>query len=387
MRNYFSISNMTAGFIGVLVGFTGSAVLVFEAASTAGASQAEISSWLLALSIGISITCIGLSLRYRIPILTGWSTPGAALLITNLTGISMAEAIGAFIFSALLTILVGISGLFEKVMSYIPRSLSAAMLAGILINFGIKIFSSMQDQFILVSSMFIIYLIGKRIIPRYVIIIVLCIGVLIAWFYQLIQFDNVHITFPSPVFTMPVFSIPILFSVGFPLFIITMSSQNIPGALVIYNSGYSPPISPLISWTGLITMILAPFGCYGVCLAAITAAICTGEEADCDPNNRYKATVFAGICWIIIGAFGATIVTLFHAFPKELVLTIAGLALLSTIANSLKIALEVEDEREAALITILASVSGLSLYGIGSACCGLLIGSVAMLIMKYQRNN
>jgi len=383
--NYFSFSNMTAGFVAVMVGFTSSAVLVFQAAATAGASPAEISSWLFALGMSMAITCISLSLYYRLPILTGWSTPGAALLVTSLSGVAMPEAIGAFIFAAFLTILTGITGLFEKVIAHIPRALTSAMLAGILIHFGMNIFVAMQDQLLLISGMLICYLMGKRFFPRYVILFVLLVGILIAEGQGLFHIENLHMTLATPIFTHPVFSLATLISVGIPLFIVTMTSQNIPGIAVLNASGYHPPISPVISFTGFINFILAPFGSYSISLAALTAAICSSKEADVNPNLRYKSTIFAGICWFFIGIFGATVVTLFFAFPKELVLAIAGLALLSTIGNSLKIALDSEAQREPALITILISASGFTLFGIGAAFWGLIAGIASSMILNWGK--
>ncbi|MDP3562767.1 MAG: benzoate/H(+) symporter BenE family transporter [Legionellaceae bacterium] len=385
MLKYFSFSNITAGFVAVLVGFTSSAVIVFQAATTAGASPAEISSWLFALGLSLSATCIGLSLYYKMPILTGWSTPGAALLATSLSGLTMPEAIGAFIFAAVLTILSGITGLFQKVMDHIPRSLTSAMLAGILLHFGMNVFIAMQHQASLVCSMLVMYLIGKRFFPRYVIILVLLIGILVASVQGLFHIANCHFAFSSPIFTIPVFSWPALISVGIPLFIVTMTSQNLTGIAVLNNSGYRPPISPVISWTGLATLIFAPFGCYSISLAAITAAICTGKEADNNQATRYKATIFAGLCWLGIGAFGATVVAVFFAFPSELILAIAGLALFSTIGSSLKVALDVEAEREPAVITILVSASGLSLFGIGAAFWGLIAGILSSMLLNWHK--
>ena len=378
---------MAAGFVAVMVGFTSSAVLVFQAATIAGASPAEISSWLFALGISMATTCIGLSLYYRVPILTGWSTAGAALLVTSLAGVSMPEAIGAFVFAALLTILTGVTGLFEKAVTHIPRALISAMLAGILIHFGMNIFVAMQDQFVLISAMLTTYLIGKRSFPRYVIIFVLLVGILIAEFEGLFHLEHFHFTLATPIFTFPVFSLSALVSVGIPLFMVTMTSQNIPGVAVLNAANFRPPISPIISWTGLTNLILAPFGSYSICLAALTAAICTSSEADINPSNRYKSTVFAGICWLLIGVFGATIVTVFFAFPKELVLAIAGLALLSTIGNSLKIALEEESQREPALITILVSASGITLFGIGAAFWGLIAGILASMMLNWRKKD
>jgi len=385
MCKYFSFSNITAGFIAVMVGFTSSAVLVFQAATTAGASPAEISSWIFALGMSMATTCIGLSLYYRTPILTGWSTPGAALLVTSLTGVSMPEAIGAFIFAALLSVLTGVTGIFEKIITHIPRALTSAMLAGILIHFGMNVFIAMQQQFVLIAAMLITYLIGKRAFPRYVIIFVLLVGVLIAEIEGLFQLDNLHLTLAYPIFTFPVFNLSTILSVGIPLFFVTLTSQNIPGVAVLNASGYYPPISPIISWTSLVNLLLAPFGSYSISLAALTAAICTSKEADIDPKNRYKATIFAGICWLLIAIFGATIVTLFFAFPKELVLAIAGLALLGTIANSLKTALEEETQREPALITVLVCASGITLLGIGAAFWGLVAGILSSMVLNWRK--
>ena len=385
MPNYFSISNIVAGFIAVLIGFTSSAVIVFQAASIAGASPAEISSWLFALGLSIASTCIGFSLYYRQPILVGWSTPGAALLATSLVGLSMPEAIGAFIFASFLIIISGITGIFERIMVHIPRSLTSAMLAGILLHFGMNVFTAMQNQFPLVFTMLITYLIGKRLFPRYVIILVLIAGIASAAIEGLFHLENFHFTFAVPIFTMPVFSLSALISVGIPLFIVTMTSQNVPGIAVMNASGFNPPISPLISWTGIATLLFAPFGCYSIGLAAITAAICTGEEADEDPASRYKSTIIAGLCWLFIGVFGATVVTLFFAFPSELILALAGLALFSTIGSSLKVALDDDDQREPAIITILIAASGLSLFGIGAAFWGLVAGTIASVLLNWKK--
>lgn len=385
MSKNFSFSNLTAGFVAVLVGFTSSGVIVFQAATSAGANPAEISSWLFALGLSIALTSIGFSLYYRMPILTGWSTPGAALLATSLAGISMSEAVGAFVVAAVLTILSGVTGIFQKVMEHIPRPLTSAMLAGILLNFGINVFTAMQHQAPMVCTMLIMYLIGKRFFPRYVIIMVLLIGVAVANAEGLFRIDQCHIAFSTPIFQMPTFSLTALFSIGIPLFVVTMTTQNIPGIAVLNNSGYQPSISPIIGLTGLANLIFAPFGCYSISLAAITAAICTGKEADLNPSQRFKATIFAGICWLIIATFGATVVAIFYAFPHELILSIAGLAVFSTIGSSINTALSTDQHREAAVITILVSASGLSLFGIGAAFWGLIAGIFATLLLNWNK--
>ncbi len=385
MLKYFSFANMTAGFVAVLIGFTGSAAIVFQAATTAGASPAEISSWLFALGLSIAVTCIGFSRYYRMPILIGWSTPGAALLVTSLAGVSMPEAIGAFIFSAFLTILAGTTGLFETIMNRIPRSLTSAMLAGILLHFGMNVFVAMQSQVTLVCAMLMAYLIGKRFYPRYIILIVLLVGVFTANWEGLFYLDHIKLSLPMPIFTSPVFTLSTLISVGIPLFIVNTTSQNIPGIAVLHSSGYTPPISKLVSWSGLTMLILAPFGCFSIGFAAMPASMCTGKEADNNTANRYKSTIFAGLCWLIIGAFGATVVAIFFSFPKELVMALAGLALLSTISSSLKTALEEETHREPAIITLLVCASGVSLLGIGAAFWGLIAGILSSTCLNWNK--
>lgn len=377
---------MAAGFIAVLVGFTSSAVIVFQAATTAGASPQEISSWLFALGLSLAASCIGLSLYYRMPILAGWSTPGAALLVTSLSGVNMSEAIGAFIFAAILTILSGVTGVFEKIQTHIPRSLTAAMLAGILLHFGENVFVALQSELTLVSTMLLTYLLGKRFFPRYAIILVLVVGIAVASLEGLFQLETFQWQFAAPIFTMPVFSFSTLISIGIPLFIVTMTSQNMPGMAIINAAGFNPPMSPIISWIGTSTLLFAPFGCYSISLAAITAAICTGKEADNNPATRYRSTVFAGLCWLAIGVLGASVVTLFTAFPKALVLALAGLALISTVGNSLNVALSDESQREPAIITILVCASGFSLYGIGSAFWGLIAGVVSTYLLNAHKN-
>jgi benzoate membrane transport protein len=377
MRELLTVSRFTAGFVAVLVGYTSSAVIVFQAATAAGATTAEISSWLWALGIGMAITSIGLSLYYRNPVLTAWSTPGAALLVTGLSGLSMNEAVGVFLFSSMLITLTGVTGWFEKIMQHVPRSLAAAMLAGVLLQFGLALFNALETQIFLVSAMLGTYLIAQRLLPRYVIPLALLIGLVIAWMQGLLKLDGLDWELASPVFMMPEFSLSALIGVGIPLFIVTMASQNVPGIAALRANGYETPASPLIGWTGLTGVVLAPFGGFSYNLAAITAAICMGKEADPDPEKRYLASVWAGLFYLLTGLFGATVAALFTAFPGELVMAIAGLALLGTIGNSLAISLAETHGREAALLTFVITASGITFLEIGSAFWGLIIGLLA----------
>ncbi|MHB0777452.1 benzoate/H(+) symporter BenE family transporter [Halomonas sp. WWR20] len=382
-----SLSAIVAGFIAVLVGYSSSAAIIFQAADAAGASQAQISSWLWALGLGTGVTSLGLSLYYRMPLLTAWSTPGAALLATSLPGVPMSEAIGAFLFSAVLITLCGVTGLFERVMHRIPQALASAMLAGVLLRFGMDVFVAMQSRFWVPFAMFVAYLVGKRLWPRYAIVGVLVIGVGIAASQGLLHFEDFVFSLSVPVFTAPEFSLSTLVGVGIPLFVVTMASQNLPGIAVIRASGYTPSLSPLIGWTGIVTLLLAPFGGYALNLAAITAAICMGREAHPDPDRRYVASVAAGVFYTLTGVFGATVGALFAAFPHELILAVAGLALLATIGTSLAVAVKDDAHREPALITFLVTASGVTLVGIGSAFWGLVAGLLAQGLLHWRRTS
>ena len=380
-----SFSALAAGFVTVLVGFASSAVIVFQAAQALGASEGEIASWMWALGLGMGVTCIALSLRYRMPVVTAWSTPGAAMLIASSTGVPYAEAIGAFVLSAILMAVAGFSGVFERSLSRIPVSLASGMLAGVLLRFGLDVFVSMQTQLLMALAMFVTYLCGRRLFPRYAVIATLAMGIAIAAASGLLHLETVRLEWARPVFTTPALSLASLFGIALPLFIVTMTSQNVPGVAVIRASGYQVPISPVIGWTGVVNAVLAPFGAFALNLAAITAAICMGREAHHDPDRRYVAAICAGLFYVLIGLFGATVAALFTAFPKELVMAIAGIALLGTIGNSLAAALREENEREPALIAFLVTASGVSFAGIGSAFWGLLAGALTLLIWRHKR--
>ena len=385
MGRFFNLSHLSAGFIAVLVGYTSSAAIVFQAATAAGAGPEQISAWLLALGLGMGFTCIGLSLYYRSPVLTAWSTPGAALLATSLVGVPMSEAIGAFLFASLLLTIFGFTGWVETFMKHVPKSLAAAMLAGVLLRFGLDAFVSLRTQPAMVALMLAIYLGGRRLNSRYTIPLTFLGGLLWAAQGGLIHGEALSVTLAQPIFTAPTFSLSTLIGVGIPLFIVTMASQNVPGIAVLRANGYQTPVSPLIGWTGLTGLLLGPFGGYQFNLAAITAAICMSPEADRKPERRYLAAVWAGIFYLVTGLLGATVAGLFTALPKELVAAIAGIALLGTIGNSLTGALLEEKGRDAALITFLVTASGLTLYGIGSAFWGLLFG-LAVLKINPGRN-
>ncbi|KRA54213.1 hypothetical protein ASD77_06215 [Pseudoxanthomonas sp. Root65] len=379
-----SLSAIAAGFVTVLVGFASSAVIVFQAAQSLGASPAEISSWMWALGLGMGLTCIGLSLRYRMPVVTAWSTPGAAMLISSAAGLPLSDAIGAFLLSALLIAVCGFSGFFERMISRIPVSLASGMLAGVLLRFGIDAFAAMKTQLGMVLTMFAVYLLARRLLPRYAVILTLLVGIAFAAGLGLLHVDGLSLQLATPIFIAPTFSFAAVVGIALPLFIVTMASQNVPGVAVIRASGYPIPISPVVGWTGVANLLLAPFGAFALNLAAITAAICMGREAHEDASRRYVAAIAAGVFYVVVGLFGATVAALFAAFPKELILAIAGIALLGTIGNSLAAALREEGDREPALVTFLVTASGLSLGGIGAAFWGLVAGVVTLLVLRRR---
>jgi benzoate membrane transport protein len=381
----FSVPALVAGFVTVLVGFTSSAVLVFEAARALGADDAQIASWMWALGIGMSLTCALPSLRWRMPVVTAWSTPGAAMLITAGAGVRLEEAVAGFMVSALLIVASGFSGWFERMMNRIPIALASAMLAGVLLRFGIEAFSSMQARFELVFPMFAAWLLVRRLLPRYAVMAALVVGVAIAGFGGELRTEGLGLSLAMPVWTTPSLSLAAVVGIALPLYVVTMASQNLPGVAVIRASGYPVPISPMIGWTGVATLVLAPFGGFAINLAAITAAICMGPEAHEDRSRRYVASVAAGGFYLVIGLFGATVAAVFAAFPRELIMAIAGLALIGTIGNGLAAAVAGERDREAAVVTFLVTASGLSLAGIGAAFWGLVAGVLTLLVLNLRR--
>ena len=380
-----SLSAIAAGFVTVLVGFASSAAIVFQAAQALGATPAQTSSWMWALGLGMGVTCLGLSLRWKMPVVTAWSTPGAAMLVASAAGVPMSEAIGGFLLSALLITIAGFSGIFERMLSRIPVSLAAGMLAGVLLRFGLDAFAAIQTEPALVLGMLGTYLAARRWWPRYAVILTLAAGIGIAALAGSLHVAGLRLELARPVWTTPQLSVAAVLGIALPLFVVTMASQNVPGVAVIRASGYPVPISSAVGWTGAVNLALAPFGAFALNLAAITAAICMGPEAHADPARRYMAAVWAGVFYLLVGVFGATVASLFAAFPQALVLAIAGIALLGTLGGSLAAALREALAGEAALVTFLVTASRLSLAGIGAAFWGLIAGVIVRVALRRRR--
>jgi benzoate membrane transport protein len=382
----FSPSTVVAGFVAVLVGYTSSVAIIFQATVALGATAAQTASWLWALGLGMGLTSLALSLWTRQPVLTAWSTPGAALLAST-SGVEMPEAIGAFVVCGLLIAWAGASGWFEKLMDRIPVAIASALLAGVLARFGLDAVMSAKTAPALVLVMAAAYLLGRRLWPRYAVPGVLLVGIAYALGEGRLSFAGADTSqlFALPVWTAPHFTWHAAIGVALPLFIVTMASQNLPGVAAQRASGYQTPVSASIAVTGAATTLLAPFGGYAFNLAAITAAICMGREAHEDPARRYTAAVAAGIFYVLLGLAGGAVAILLSAFPRELVAAIAGLALLGTIAGAMASALKDEGHRDAAILTFLVCLCGISAFGIGAAFWGVVAGGIATLVASWRR--
>ncbi|MFB9903672.1 benzoate/H(+) symporter BenE family transporter [Allokutzneria oryzae] len=380
-----SLSSFVAALIAVVVSYSGPMVIVLTAAQAGHLTSGQTTSWLWAISVGSGLTCLVLSLWTKMPVITAWSTPGAALLVTSIGDYSYPAAVGAFVVSALAIALIGFSGVFGRLMALVPGPLVSAMLAGILFSFGVDAFRALGQGPLVAAAVLLGYVVAKRFSARYAVLAALVLGVLTAAVSGGLRFSGVGLELASPQWTTPVLDPAAIIGIGVPLFVVTMASQNAPGLAVLHASGYRPGDRLLVGGTGLTSLALAPFGCHGVNLAAITAAICTGQEAHPDSRRRYPAGVFCGLLYLLVGTFGAALLGVFTGLPKELVAAIAGVALLGALMSGLSGAMAEPEHREPALVTFLVTASGLSLLGIGSAFWGLVLGLIAHVVLTVRR--
>ena len=380
----FSLPAAFAGFVTFLIGISVSAVLVIQAAQILGATTEQITSWFWALGIGIGLSGLILSWKFKYPVATSWSTAGLALIIATGSGYNLHEAIGAFLVCGLITALLGFFGFFEKVLAYIPQSLTSSMLAGVLLKFGIAIFANMQDHWQFILSLLAVYIVSKRVWPRYCIVITVVIGIIICPFFMEFHPPVLHWTLAKPVWITPEFTWSAILGLALPLFVINMASQYLPGIAMIKSYGYRPHVNQLIGWTGATQTILAPFGCYTVNIAAISAAVSLDDQVHPDPAKRYIAGISCGFFYILMGLFAATLTSLLMSFPSLFIMALAGIALFGTISHNIAIAFHEPNDREAALLTFLCSASGVQFFGIGSAFWGLIVGIVVSLIFKVK---
>lgn len=378
---------IVAGLISVIVNYGGTFILVFQAAKVAGLSPELTASWVWSISIGVGATGVILSWLTREPIITAWSTPAAAFLVTALATTPYAEAVGAYLISAAAFVALGLSGWFERLIRLIPPGVAAGLLGGILLQFGIKAFGGMSVDPLLAGLLIVTYVVLKRFSARYAIVGILMLGLLFLHMQDRVDLSGLALKLAAPVLTMPAFSLNALLSVALPLFLITLTGQYMPGMLVLRNDGFKTSANPIVALTGLGSLLMAPFGSHAFNVAAITAAIATGREAHEDPSKRWIAGVAAGVSYILVGVFGVTLAAVFMALPATFITTLAGLALLGTIGGSLATALADLKTREASLITFLASAANITLLGIGGAFWGLVIGLVAHAALNGHPRN
>jgi benzoate membrane transport protein len=376
------IHPIVAGLISVIVNYGGTFILVFQAAKVAGLSPELTASWVWSVSIGVGVTGLVLSWVSREPIITAWSTPAAAFLVVALATTPYAEAVGAYMISAAAFVLLGLSGYFEKVIRLIPPGVAAGLLAGILLQFGIGAFGGMSIDPMLVGLLIGAYILLKRFTARYAVVGILAVGLAFLLIQGRLDLSGLGLQLAAPVFTQPEFSLNALLSVALPLFLITLTGQYMPGMLVLRNDGFSTSANPIVTLTGLGSLLMAPFGSHAFNIAAITAAICTGKDAHEEPSKRWIAGLAAGVFYILVGIFGVTLAAVFMAFPAAFITTLAGLALLGTIGSSLASAMADAKSREASLITFLAAAANITLFGIGGAFWGLLMGLAAYAVLN-----
>ncbi|MEK3912964.1 benzoate/H(+) symporter BenE family transporter [Paenibacillus sp. FSL H7-0331] len=378
------ISPTLAALISVIVNYGGTFILVFQAAKVAGLSPEMTASWIWSISIGVGVTGIWLSYRYREPIITAWSTPGVAFLVSALAVTPYAEAIGAYMISALGFIILGLSGMFERLVGLIPPGIASGLLAGILLQFGISAFGGAKVDPLLVVVLFVAYVVLRRYTSRYAVVGILVLGLIFLISTEKADFSNIKLAIASPVFVVPEFSVHALLGVALPLFVITLTGQYMPGMLVLRNDGFKTSANPILVVTGVGSLLTAPFGSHAFNAAAITAAICTGKDAHENSTKRYIAGIACGIFYIFVGIFGVTLAALFLTLPATFIATLAGLALLGTIGGSLTNALANPKGRETALITFLATAANVTLLGVGGAFWGLVAGLAAHIVIHGQ---
>lgn len=373
-----------AGFIAVLVSYSGPLVILFEAARVAHLPHEILVTWVWAISIGAAVTSIYLSWRFKVPIVTAWSAPGTVLLISLFPTLSINEMVGAYLTAAIIMLIIGISNSFDKLIRHIPRGIAAGMMGGILFQFATQAFQTINILPTLLLIMLLAFLLSKRYLPRYSVIVVFIIGLICTALLGKINLSQLHFVLTKPIFIAPEWSISSTLSLAIPLVLVSLTGQYIPGMAVLRLDGYHVAAKPIICISSIASLLTALFGGITVVLAAFTASLCTNKEVHPNPDKRYIAGISNGFFYLLGAIFASMIVTLFTVLPKELITILAGLGLLGVIVNNMTIVIEDQGNREAAIITFLATASGMSWLGLGSAFWGLIIGLIAAFLLKKE---
>ncbi|MDN7698553.1 benzoate/H(+) symporter BenE family transporter [Burkholderia semiarida] len=383
--NDWSVSAITAGFLAVLISYAGPLAIFFQASQAAHASNDMVSSWVWAISIGAGASGLFASWKLKVPVVTAWSAPGTALLVGLFPQLTLNQAVGAYITAALIILVIGITGYFDRLVRHIPRGIACGMMAGILLPFGMHAFSAATAQPLLGFGMIAAYVIFRRLLPRYSIVLVLLAGAALATLLGMTHLGNVSPSLARPIFIAPEWTLGTTLSLALPLVVVSLTGQFLPGMTILRVSGYHTSARPIITATSVMSLVVACFGGITIVLAAITAALCTGKDAHEDPDRRYIAGIANGVIYLIGGLFAGTIVTLFFALPKAFVAILAGLALIGAISANVHGIFEDDDHREASVITFLATASGMTWLGLGSAFWGIVIGSAAYVVLNRVR--
>ncbi|MFB9134618.1 benzoate/H(+) symporter BenE family transporter [Vibrio olivae] len=382
LKSLFNLGHISAGFTAVLVGYTSSVVIIIQAASAAGASPSQIEGWLLALGLAMGVSSIGFSWWFKKPVLTAWSTPGAAMLVTAVGDYSLNEAIGAFMVCGLMIVITGLISPLSRAIERIPAQLGTAMLGAILLPFCLRAFEPLATSPVIFTAMLVSYLIAKHLIPRYAMLTLLIVGVVCAASVGSFSQPVFSVSIATPQWFPAHIDLSAVINLALPLYVITMLSQNLPGVAMMKSYRYDVAVKPLLTGTGLCNILFAPFGGFSVNLAAISAAICMNEAVDSDKQQRYRAAIWAGVFYLIAGVFASTVVALFLALPQQVSHILAGLALLGTLMMCLQTAFHDVDYREPALLTFLVTLSGVNFAGVSATLWGLLIGLVYLQVTR-----
>ncbi|MGQ7262295.1 benzoate/H(+) symporter BenE family transporter [Vreelandella sp. V005] len=382
-----SIPAITAGFVAVLVSYSGPLAIFFQAAQSAEISSTMMTSWVWAISIGAAVSGIFLSLWLKVPVVTAWSAPGTALLVTLFPGLTLNEAVGAYLTAAVIIFLIGVTGSFDRIIRMIPPGIASAMMAGILFQFGVGVFDSVASVPALAIGMIIAYLLFKRLTPRYSLVLLLIAGITLAVLLEGASLEGVSLQLAEPQFIRPEWSWNATLSLAIPLVLVSLTGQFLPGMAILRTSGYSTPAKPIVIVASVTSFFTAFFGGITTVIAAITAAICTSKEAHEDPAKRYVAGVANGVFYLLGAIFAGTIVALFTSLPGEFVAVLAGLALLGAITSNINAFAAEKSHLEASVITFIATASGISFLGLGSAFWGVVVGALAYNLLHRRFNS
>jgi benzoate membrane transport protein len=360
-----------------MVGIAGALAVVLEAARAVGASPAETTSWVTALFLAMAVTSGLLSLWHRMPIITAWSTPGAAVIAATAGTVAFDTAIGAFIAAGLLIVATAVIRPLDRLVRRIPVGVAAGMLAGVLVRFVLQMVEVVPEAPAIVLPLIAIFLLARLWSPGTAMLLVIAAAVVLATAMGLVPAWP-PLELSTLVVVTPRFDMAALIGLGVPIYLVTMASQNLPGAAVLQASGYEPPFSSSMLVTGLASLAIAPLGGHTVNLAAITAAICTGPDAHPDPAKRWWTGIAYFVVYMALAAAGASLVAVFTAFPGALIKTIAGLGLIGALTGALGSAMAEERHRFAAVTAFAVTASGLTVFGIGAAFWGLVAGLVVL---------